>query len=147
MQENNCTVCQPIRLRKEIFDQASHLPDPVPDEANKGHYQKFSDIFGTEITEIHLPSFKLMEQENMMGFTTLKQHVLITNLTIICTECDKPRLIYAQKKQYSNILRKFKQITSDLLFICNTTVSRQTSNNKGLSQLHIRGNPTYMISG
>ena len=62
MQENNCTVCQPIHLRKEIFDQVSHLPDPVPDEANKVHYQKFSDTFGTEITEIHLPSSKLMEQ-------------------------------------------------------------------------------------
>ena len=63
----------------------------------------------------------------MMGFTTLKQHVLITNLTIICTEYDKPRLIYAQKKQYSNILRKFKQITSDLSFATPLFQGRQAT--------------------
>ena len=40
-----------------------HLPDPVPDKANEGHYQRFSDAFGTEITEIHLPSAKLKEEK------------------------------------------------------------------------------------
>lgn len=62
----------------------SHLSGPVPDEANKGHYQKFIDAFGTETTEIHLISAELKEQKNMMGLTALNQHGLNTNLTIIC---------------------------------------------------------------
>lgn len=84
-------------LNKIFFDQVFHLPDPIPNEANERHYQKFSDAFGTETTEIHLPSAKLKEQKNMTGFTTLKIYALNTNLTIICTECGKPRLPYAQK--------------------------------------------------
>ena len=59
----------------------SHFPDPVPDETNEGHYQKFSNAFGTETIEIHLPSDKLKEQKNTMGFTALT-HALTTNLTI-----------------------------------------------------------------
>ena len=73
-----------------------HHPDPVPDESNVGHNRKFSNAFGTETTEIHLPSAKLKEEKNM-DFTALKQNGLNTNLTIICTECDKPKLVYAQK--------------------------------------------------
>ena len=45
--------------------------DPVPDEANEGHYQKFSDAFGAETTEIHLPSAKCKEQKNTMSFAHL----------------------------------------------------------------------------
>ena len=73
----------------------SHLSGPVPDEANKGHYQKFIDAFGTETTEIHLISAELKEQKNMMALPALNRHGLNTYLTIICTECDKPRLVYA----------------------------------------------------
>ena len=79
-----------------------------------------------------------------MGFTTLKQHGLNTNLTVICIECDKPRLVYAHKKPHNNILRK--QITRDLLFTCGTTVSELTGNSKDVSQLHIIGNLTCLIS-
>ena len=116
----------------------SHLPDPVLTEASEGHYQKFSDGFGTETTEIHLPSAKFKEQKNTMVFTALN-----TNLTIICTEHDKPRLVYAHKKPH--ILRKFKQITSELLFTCGTTVPELTGN-KDLLQLYIRGNLTCLMS-
>ena len=123
----------------------SHFPDPVPDETNEGHYQKFSNAFGTETIEIHLPSDKLKEQKNTMGFTALTQHALTTNLTIICTKYDKPRLVYAQKKPHNNIFRKFKQITSNLLFTCGTTVPELTGNNNDLSEFHIRCNLTCLI--
>ena len=48
-------------------------------------------------------------------------------------------------EEYSlNIIRKFKQITSDLLFTCGTNVPELTGN-KNLSQLHIRGSLTCLI--
>ena len=43
-----------------------------------------------------------------------------------------------------NNLRKFKQITNDLLFTCDTTVPELTGN-KNSSQLHIRGNLACLI--
>ena len=43
-----------------------------------------------------------------------------------------------------NNLRKFKQINSNLLFTCGTTILGLTGN-KNLSQLHIRGNLTCLI--
>ena len=64
------------------------------------------------------PKIISKEQKNMMCFTALKQLVLNTNLTIVCTESDKARLVYPHKKPHNNILRKFKQITSDLSFTC-----------------------------
>ena len=120
------------------------LPDLAPGEANEGHYEKFSDTFGTETTEMHLPSATLKEQKTTMDFIALKQHGLSTNLTIFRTECDKPQLVYAHKRPH-NILREFKQITSDLLLTCDTTVSELTDNSKDSSQLPIRSNLTCLI--
>ena len=79
-----------------------------------------------------------------MGFTALKQYALNTNLKIICTECDKPQLVYTQKKPHNNISRKFKQINSDLLITNDTTVPELTGN-KDFSQLQIRDNLTCLI--
>ena len=50
--------------------------------ANKGHYQMFNDVFGTETTKIYSPSAELKEQKNLMGFTAFNQHALNTNLTL-----------------------------------------------------------------
>ena len=71
----------------------SHLPDPVLGEANEGHYQKCSNAFGTESTEIHFPFAKLNEQKNTIDFAALKEHAFNANLTIICTEYVKPQLV------------------------------------------------------
>ena len=79
-----------------------------------------------------------------MDFTALKQYALNTNPKIICTECDKPQLVYTQKKPHNNISRKFKQINSDLLITNNTTVPELTGN-KDFSQLQIRDNLTCLI--
>ena len=43
---------------------------------------------------------------------------------------------YGHKNMHNNILRKSKQITSDLLFTCGTAISELTGNNKDLSQFH-----------
>ena len=53
---------------------------------------------------------------------------------------------YGHKNMHNNILRKSKQITSNLLFTCGTAVSELTGNNKDLSQFHIRGNLNILIS-
>ena len=88
---------------------------------------------------LHLRNKKLR-----LDFIALKQHALSTNLTIFRTECDKPQLVYAHKRPH-NILREFKQITSDLLLTCDTTVSELTDNSKDSSQLPIRSNLTCLI--
>ena len=52
----SCGICKPPRLPSDVFSQIHHLPDPVP--ASDGHYKSFSDIYGTQTTEINLPSLK-----------------------------------------------------------------------------------------
>ena len=54
--QDECSVCKPIRLPREVFDRISFLPDPMPQ--NDGHYKEYKDIFGTETTEDHRPSLQ-----------------------------------------------------------------------------------------
>ena len=97
----------------------SHLSDLVPDEANEGHYLKFSDPFGTETTKFIC---------NLLNIRNKNIRWVLQHLTCLehrpgnyLSECDKPRLVYTHKKPH-NILGIFKQITSDFLFTCSTTV-------------------------
>ena len=84
--EATCTICLPPRLPNEVFQSVNHLPDPTPDDANEGHYLKFSEVFGTDTEESHTPSLKVRQaQKSNIGHTAVKQHATNTNLTSTCT--------------------------------------------------------------
>ena len=53
--DSNCKTCLPPRLPLQTFQKLHHLPDPMPDERNEGHYKTFSDVFGKVTTEEHRP--------------------------------------------------------------------------------------------
>ena len=40
-----------------------------------------------------------------------------TNLIIECTKCNKPHIVYAQKKISTGCVQAFKRVTHDLLFV------------------------------
>ena len=70
----------------------------------------------------------------------MKQHATNTNLTLTCTECDKPRLVLDKKKPPTAVLRKFKQHT------CGTTVAELTGNDREFAEhLQIKGNLTCQM--
>lgn len=53
--QDDCSICLPPRLPKEVFDQFQHLPDPVADGE---HYKSFEDVYGCMTTEKDCPSLK-----------------------------------------------------------------------------------------
>ena len=106
-----------------FLNNYTQLPDPVPDEQNEGHYKPFNQVFGTETSEKYLPSKTLAAKKTHgIPFSPSKQHASNTNIVIMCTECQKPRLVYAQKKVSPPVATKFKRLISDLLFICGSSI-------------------------
>ena len=105
-----CEICKLPKLPSVVFEQLHQLPDPVPDEQNKGHYKPSNQVFGTETSEEkYLPSKTLaVKKTHGIPFSPSKQHASNTNIVVMCTECQKPR--YAQKKVSPSVATK--------LFIC-----------------------------
>ena len=121
------------------FDQLNHLHDSIPDPNNKGHYAKFNDIYGAETTEEHMPSLHITTSKNHgITFIPLLQHAKNTGLTVKCTECNKPRLVYSQKKISVSLPRKFKLATDKLWFTCGATVKELIGTEQQFADLFIR---------
>ena len=94
-------VCKPPRLPQEIFNCLNWLPDPIHDDDSPGHYKGYHSLKGIETSEDHCPSLQsksqrdtslLQEQGCSNSFFTAQR----VRLTVICTECSKPRCIYSQ---------------------------------------------------
>jgi len=89
--ESDCTMCRPPRLPTEVFEQLHHFPDPVPDK-DSDSYQSFDMIYGNKTLEKFRPS--LMSKKPSAPFRLSGETV--QNI-VICSECLKPRCVYAQR--------------------------------------------------
>ena len=104
------------------------------DERNEGHCKSFSDFLGKVTTEEHRPSKKLANKNSHgVPFNPSKQHAMNTNLII---ECNKPRIVYAQKKISTGRVRVFKRVTYDLLLVCRSSVEELVGP-KNFKEFHI----------
>ena len=56
-----------------------------------------------------------------MPFQPHKQLASNTNPTIVCVYCKKPRVVYSKNKVSKNITKSKRQ-TSELQFVCGTTI-------------------------
>ena len=91
-------------------------------------------------TEEHSPSKKLANKNSDgVPFNLSKQYAMNTNLTIEYTECNKPRIVYAQKKISTGRVRVFKRVTYDLLLVCRSSVEELVGP-KNFKEFHIRQN-------
>ena len=72
-------------------------------------------------------------------FQPHKQHASNTNLRIVCTYCNKPRLVYSKNKVSDHYTNKFRKNLSDLQFVCGTTVSELVGPDQ-FKDLYIRAN-------
>lgn len=68
-----------------------------------------------------------------------KQHVINTNLTIVCVYCNKSRVIYSKNKVSKNVITKFKRKTSELQFVCGAIVEELVGSDI-FTDLYARGN-------
>ena len=102
----DCT-CQPIRLPSDVFEQLYHLPDPMPDPVNDGHYKKFSDRYRTETSERHMPSLIVSNRKGHgIPFNPVLQHVKISGIMLTRYQCERPKLVYCKKKVLPHIVKK-----------------------------------------
>ena len=106
--ESNCLSSKKPQLLTDVFQQVSHLHDPVPDEDNPGHYKKFTDLYGQETTEEFKPSKRTSNRNHTIQLNPLKQHALNRNITLECTECGKHGAVYSQKKASPRLCKKNK---------------------------------------
>ena len=53
----DCIICKPPRLNDQDFKCLNLLPDPIP--GTDDHYKEFSEVFGTETTEVPCHHLKL----------------------------------------------------------------------------------------
>lgn len=67
--EVNCSICRPLPLNKEVFQQIHCLHDTVPHETNERHFQKFGNLSSTKTKESCLPLVNAKElHKNTMRF-------------------------------------------------------------------------------
>lgn len=101
----DCQICTPPCLPPDVFAQLHTFPDPVP--GDDGHYKSFEDLFGTDTTEEHCPSFKpkqspgnllITSRGHGMPFSPSAQTANRCKMTVRCIDCEKPRVIHASVK-------------------------------------------------
>lgn len=98
--EQTCFVCAPSRLLPEVFSTLHHLPDPLH-SADGEHYLSFTEVYGKDTSEKDLPFLTDRSHSRKlhgMPFNPNAQYARCVNKSIICSECDKPRVLYAARK-------------------------------------------------
>ena len=84
--KSSCTVCKPVCLPPDVFKKLHHLPHPTPKDDD--HYLPFSDVFGTETSEKHRPSYNVKEskQKTLPFYASVQQHVKNIQMMVECED-------------------------------------------------------------
>ena len=85
--EQTCSICKPVHMPRDIFDQIHHLPDAVHESDR--HYSPFVNVYGTQTTEEHRPSLQhsSRKKHKSLPFSTSVQHVKNVDIMVQCEEC------------------------------------------------------------
>ena len=134
-----CLVCEFPRLPPNIFQTLHHLPDPVPVGE---HYKSFDELYGTNTTEEHRPSLKESKvKSHGMPFSPTAQYAKNINLVVTCSDCDKPRVCYAQKKIDAKQKSKIERELEDVDYSCGSSFDSIDDLEKSpLRFIHVRKN-------
>ena len=79
-----CGICSPFRLPPEVYHNLHHLPDPVLSNSEKGHYNSFDEVYGTQTSKQDQPSAKKAKEVGSHCFTV--RCVKYANLMLQCEE-------------------------------------------------------------
>ena len=93
--------------------------EPVPEEGQNGvtHCVQSNDP-----TEKFIPSLleNFAKRNHGIPFTPIAQAALNVGKLIKCSECRKPRLIYAKKNLFPQNLLSLKRVLNDFQYVCGT---------------------------
>ena len=112
---SDCDICKPPRLSKEVFESLHHIPDPVRDG---NVYKPFSEVYGTVTTEKDRPSLSSSAEKagNGMPFSPSGQFAYNVRQTVVSSECDKPRILYAARKLKQHDDQRLELALNDFLY-------------------------------
>ena len=117
-----CSICKPPRLSSDVFSTVCHLPDPVPD-ADGEHYKSFDDLYSTATTERYRPSLQSDSRKgHLMPFSPCAQQARNVAECILCSECLRPRVLYAQHKLRYQELTTLKAVLQDYFYTCGSVL-------------------------
>ena len=140
--EQTCSVCSPPRLLPEVFSTLHHLPDPVHSTDGE-HYLSFTEVYGKDTTENDRPS--LMDSSHRrklhgMPFNPNAQYARCVNEYVICSECDKLRVLYAARKLQFREIKQLRLELEMVLYTCDCSLQDLGSSNPVVSKTFVRQN-------
>ena len=142
------TCCKPPRTDRPIFDELHFLPDPVPD-ATKEHYLSFQDLYGKQEMEDpmekHLPQKAKSKPGTNIPFVATIQSAKTVQRFIKCTECGKPRVMYAQRKVNNEQQQQLDRVLDGYLYTCGGELQdiipeEPSEDHEVLDKVYVRGN-------
>ena len=119
--QNSCTICKPIKVPVDVFKKLRHFPHPTPGE--DGHYLPFSNVFHTETTEEHRPSFKKTRNGKTLPFTPTVQHVKNCQVMVQCSECNMWRLLFSKYKLKKEERTELQNVLNEYTYTCGAKLS------------------------
>ena len=148
----SCNICKPPRLPQPIFQSLHHIPDPVPDSDGL-HYKPFEDLYAKSTTEQHRPSLQVDSKHRKshgIPFSPSAQTARTVSQIVMCSECLRPRVIYAQKKLSFQEVLQVERILEDVYFTCGSSLQDidsshgvgSTTDSQLLSKVSVRANLT-----
>lgn len=127
-----------------VWRYISVTPDPVPTPDGE-HYQPFEEVYGKETTGKHRPSLSIQSRKgHLIPFNPNAQYARNVAECIDCSECQRPRVIYAlHKLSYAEVL-KLQALIGDVLYSCGNTLQELdiegSESSELLSKVFVRAN-------
>ena len=121
----SCSICKAPRLPEEVFRDLCHLPDPTPSDGEK--FKSFNDVYKTNTFENFRPSLKVSMNEQTgvsshgMPFSPSSQYAKNVEMVILCSQCDKPRVLYCKTVVKGTSRTHLQRSLSDLEYSCGSS--------------------------
>ena len=97
-------------------------------DISKEHYQEFSKLFGKETSEINRPSLKF-SLESTEADKVNKDFLVAQRVrdVIKCSNCSRPRCIFAAAKLSYNQSLRLRQLKDDNIYVCGVSLFPEKS--------------------
>ena len=114
---DDCELCAPPTLPREVFESLHQFPDPTK-MTGSDSFKPFREVWGKATNEDARPSTASVPQQDRQreGNVALKSET--ARQTISCSECQKPRCVYANKRLDASQSVAVACGTEDVLFVC-----------------------------
>ena len=115
--KTSCHVCKKPCLSKEMFERLYHLPDPEPLNCDK--YKSFDQLYGKPTSEKYRPSLVgKPSSEHGLPFSPSSQYAKNVEMVVLCSDCDKPRVLYSKKVVRGVRRTQLSNCLTDIQYTC-----------------------------